>query len=70
MFQKLKELHKLNPLFVEIAMYFSATYVGTGAIAWNFNLATADTLFMALIASLSAGVVAVVKNIDKKNESE
>ncbi len=67
---KIQELIRKYPVVTEIATYFVATFATSGLIAWSFDRAMWEALLLASVTSVTAGVVAAVKKLDKDNESE
>ncbi len=67
---KIKALFGKYPVTANIFSYFTATFVGTGAVATAFNRPIEEAIFISVIMALTGAVVGWVKVVDKDGESE
>lgn len=67
---KIQELIRKYPVVTHISTYFVTTFITCSAIAWTFDRAMWEALLLASVMSVTSGVVAAVKKLDKNNESE
>lgn len=63
---KIMELPKKYPVIMDIGIAFAATFGALGASGFAFNRTLIDTVFMATIGSITAGVAAAVKTLTKQ----
>lgn len=68
--KKIKELFGKYPVTANCTSYFTATFVGTGAVATVFSRPIEEAIFISVITAFTGGVVGWVKAVDKDNESE
>lgn len=68
--KEIMELPKKYPVIMDIGIAFAATFGTLGAAGFAFNRTLIDTIFVATIGSITAGVAAAVKTLDKTRISE
>ncbi len=67
---KLKQLTGKYPVITTASSYFTATFAGTGSVAWMFDRPIEQAIFISAVMGITFGIVGAVKVLDKDNESE
>ena len=67
---KLREFCGKYPITTKVSSYFTATFAGTGSVAWMFERPIEQAIFISAVMGITFGIVGAVKVLDKDSESE